>query len=121
MTGIGQLAIANHRLRSLFGQLRVANGRIGHVIGHLWLHFGGLCQGLFTLRFVKHGIGKMYRRIRNFLIRIGVRIQRDGDGLKRLRIRFKPHEEKVKEMLKWRFFAKNGSLINGEKDGLGNG
>jgi len=100
------IATGNRGIRSLFGRLRVANGGIGDVIGQLWLRFGSVCQGLFTLRLVMQGIRKMHRRLRYFLIRGGVVNQRVGDGLKRVRVRFKPYEEKVKKKLKRRFFVK---------------
>jgi len=66
MTVIGQLATVNLALRSVFGQLRVANGSIGDVIGQWWLRFGSVCQGLFTLRLVKQGIGVVFHGAWNF-------------------------------------------------------
>jgi len=51
-----RVATFNRRVCSVFGQLRVANVRIGDVIGRLWSRFGGVCQELFALRVVKHGV-----------------------------------------------------------------
>jgi len=105
------IATVNRRIRSVFGQLRVANGRIGEAIGQLWLRLGGVCHDLFTLRVVKHGVWKVYRGIRYFLIRVGVVTFAVAVCLKRVWNRSKPMWNKVKEMLIWRFFAKNGTFF----------
>jgi len=43
----------------------------------------------------------------NFLIRLTDGYRRSEDGSIRYGDRFKPYEEKVKEMLKWRLLLKN--------------
>jgi len=106
MTVTHGIATVNRRLRSLFRQPWVANGRIGDVIGRLWLRIVGVCQDFFTLRFVMRDIRKMYRRIRYFLILTGVINQRIRDGFKRVWIRSKPYEEKVKDPPKRRVSPK---------------
>jgi len=93
------VATGNRRLWLVLGQLRVVNRRIGDAIGQLWLRFGGMCQDFVTLRVVKHGIRKVQRRIRYFLIRVRVVNQRDWDGIKRVWNRSKPMWNKVKEKL----------------------
>jgi len=93
------VATVNLAIRSVFVPLRVVNGHVRDAIGQLWLRFGSVCKDFLTLRFVKHGVWKMYRRIRYFLNRAGVRNQRLADGLKGITVRFKPYEEKVKKML----------------------
>jgi len=61
-----RIATFNRRVCSVFVPLRVANKRIGDAIGQLWSRFGGVCHDLFTLQVIKHGIRKVYQRIRYF-------------------------------------------------------
>jgi len=94
-----RIATVNRRIRSVFVPLWVEHGRIGDAIGQLWLRFGGVCQELLTLRLAVYDIGKAYRGIRYFLIRLGVATFAVAVGLKRIWNRSKPLWNKVKEML----------------------
>jgi len=95
-------------------RLWVGNGGYKVRLGQQWHVSLGLWKGLLGYRNGYQGLRNFFGRLWNFLM--GLRFVNHGYRIasERLWNRSKPYRDCVKEKLKWRFCAKNGTLTKGK-------